>query len=40
MKLFKDITIIGLTGQSGSWKSSVAGILKDLGFNIVDADKV
>ena len=40
MKLFKDITIIGLTGQSGAGKSSVAGILKDLGFNIVDADKV
>lgn len=33
-------TIIGLTGQSGAGKSTVASIFKQHGFFVVDADKV
>lgn len=34
------MTIIGLTGSIASGKSLVSGILKELGANIVDADKI
>lgn len=35
-----DIKIIGLTGNSGSGKSTVANILKNEGGYIIDADKI
>lgn len=34
------MVIIGLTGGSGSGKSTVAGLLKQRGYNIIDADKI
>jgi len=33
------VKLIGLTGGAGSGKSTVAGILRDLGADIVDADE-
>ena len=30
--------IIGLTGSSGSGKSTIAGMLKALGFFVIDCD--
>lgn len=34
------MVIIGLTGGSGSGKSTIAGLLKQRGYNIIDADKI
>ncbi len=32
--------IIGLTGQTGAGKSSAGAILKNMGFHVIDADKI
>src|SRR3990172_9266 len=34
------VIAIGLTGGFGSWKSTVAGMLRGLGARVIDADKV
>ncbi|MBE6883232.1 MAG: dephospho-CoA kinase [Ruminococcaceae bacterium] len=36
----KNVTLIGLTGQTGAGKSSVCSIIENMGFIIIDADKV
>ncbi len=36
----KDIKIIGVTGRSGSGKSTVCKVLNDIGIDVIDADLV
>ncbi|MBQ3692259.1 MAG: dephospho-CoA kinase [Clostridia bacterium] len=36
----RDFVIVGLTGATGSGKSTVSGFFKENGFVIIDADKI
>ncbi|MBQ2756829.1 MAG: dephospho-CoA kinase [Oscillospiraceae bacterium] len=36
----KNATLIGLTGQTGAGKSTVCSLIENMGFIIIDADKV
>lgn len=35
-----EITVIGLTGQSGAGKSTVSGIIRSFGIPVIDCDKI
>jgi len=40
MNSLKNITVVGLTGQSGAGKTTVCGVFKKNGFSIINADSV
>ena len=39
MSLFDNITIVGLTGQSGAGKSTVSAMIRSNDLAVIDADK-
>ncbi|MBQ8623545.1 MAG: dephospho-CoA kinase [Oscillospiraceae bacterium] len=40
MNTFENVTIIGLTGQSGAGKTTVSKIFSSNGFSVIDADAI
>lgn len=40
MNSLKDVTVIGLTGQSGAGKTTVCDVFAKKGFTIINADKI